>query len=220
MRGAALHRVSTGSLRAQVRPQQLPFRSPCIARQLQIRRPASVRHIQRQLQCSAAWTHHCATGCGSANRSTLDVSAQASPTAHPALSAPSDEHADDNALMARLRGVNLRRILLRPECCRFCTRIRDATIEHCRAIHTAHTKGGIAADKQKMVPRHAGLLAWLNRSNPPKWLWRTISALILGGQVMTRMLQGALSAYIPLACRCIREEREDVSNACSTCRQP
>ncbi len=33
---------------------------------------------------------------------------------------------------------------------------------------------------------------WINARDPPKWLWRTVAALVLGGQVLTRVLQGVL----------------------------
>lgn len=49
-----------------------------------------------------------------------------------------------------------------------------------------------AADRNVIVERLQNTLTWLNASKPPKWLWRTIAALMLGGQVMTRMLQGKI----------------------------
>ena len=39
--------------------------------------------------------------------------------------------------------------------------------------------------------RAAGAVDWINARDPPKWLWRSVAALVLGGQVLTRVLQGA-----------------------------
>ena len=36
----------------------------------------------------------------------------------------------------------------------------------------------------------ADLVDWINARDPPKWLWRSVAALVLGGQVLTRVLQG------------------------------
>ena len=38
---------------------------------------------------------------------------------------------------------------------------------------------------------NAETVDWINARDPPKWLWRTVAALVLGGQVLTRVLQGA-----------------------------
>ena len=37
----------------------------------------------------------------------------------------------------------------------------------------------------------AVLQKWVERAKPPKWLWRTIAAVVLGGQVATRILKGS-----------------------------
>lgn len=37
---------------------------------------------------------------------------------------------------------------------------------------------------------YAGLLDWADSFKPPKYLWRTMAALVLGGEVMVRILQG------------------------------
>ena len=37
----------------------------------------------------------------------------------------------------------------------------------------------------------AAVQHWLNNTRPPKVLWRTTAALVLGGQVMIRILRGA-----------------------------
>ena len=34
------------------------------------------------------------------------------------------------------------------------------------------------------------LQKWLEAAKPPKWLWKTIAAIVLGGQVATRILKG------------------------------
>ena len=38
--------------------------------------------------------------------------------------------------------------------------------------------------------RNAGLMDWVDSFRPPKYLWRTLAALVLGGEVMVRILQG------------------------------
>ena len=38
----------------------------------------------------------------------------------------------------------------------------------------------------------AGAVRWLGKVEPPKALWRTVAALILGGQALQRILQGQL----------------------------
>ena len=37
---------------------------------------------------------------------------------------------------------------------------------------------------------HAVLQRWMESAKPPKWLWRSIAAVVLGGQVATRILKG------------------------------
>ena len=41
------------------------------------------------------------------------------------------------------------------------------------------------------------LQKWLESAKPPKWLWRTIAAVVLGGQVATRILKGRPLAQSP-----------------------
>ncbi|CAK0782534.1 hypothetical protein CVIRNUC_005752 [Coccomyxa viridis] len=36
------------------------------------------------------------------------------------------------------------------------------------------------------------LQKWMESAKPPKWLWRTIAAVVLGGQVATRILKGKI----------------------------
>ena len=36
----------------------------------------------------------------------------------------------------------------------------------------------------------AGFVNWVNTSKPPKYLWRTLAALLIGGQALVRILQG------------------------------
>ena len=40
----------------------------------------------------------------------------------------------------------------------------------------------------------AVLQKWMESAKPPKWLWRTIAAVVLGGQVATRILKGRILA--------------------------
>lgn len=40
------------------------------------------------------------------------------------------------------------------------------------------------------------LQRWLESAKPPKWLWRSIAAIVLGGQVATRILKGECSASL------------------------
>lgn len=35
-----------------------------------------------------------------------------------------------------------------------------------------------------------GFMNWVNTSKPPKFLWRTLAALVMGGQALVRILQG------------------------------
>ena len=42
------------------------------------------------------------------------------------------------------------------------------------------------------------LQKWLEDAKPPKWLWRSIAAIVLGGQVATRILKGASPTAIRL----------------------
>lgn len=37
---------------------------------------------------------------------------------------------------------------------------------------------------------YAGFVNWVNTSKPPKYLWRTLAALLMGGQALVRILQG------------------------------
>ena len=38
---------------------------------------------------------------------------------------------------------------------------------------------------------HSGFTNWVNASQPPKWLWRTVAALLMGGQALARILKGS-----------------------------
>ena len=44
----------------------------------------------------------------------------------------------------------------------------------------------------------AVLQKWMESAKPPKWLWRTIAAVVLGGQVATRILKGRILAQFLL----------------------
>lgn len=42
--------------------------------------------------------------------------------------------------------------------------------------------------KHSQIP--AGFVNWVNTCKPPKYLWRTLAALLMGGQALVRILQG------------------------------
>ena len=110
----------------------------------------------------------------------------------PGHTAPADDQAHDNFLVARVRGAlgaSWLSIALKSPQASGCI-ARPATCAHVCVGHSV------------IAPHCAGFLTWLNSSSPPKWLWRTISALILGGQVMTRMLQGGQPSRLCLPCSC------------------
>ena len=46
------------------------------------------------------------------------------------------------------------------------------------------------------LSRVAVLQKWLETAKPPKWLWRTIAAVVLGGQVATRILKGKQTPHM------------------------
>ena len=46
-------------------------------------------------------------------------------------------------------------------------------------------------------PYDAVLQRWLESAKPPKWLWRSIAAIVLGGQVATRILKGEPATAAP-----------------------
>lgn len=49
----------------------------------------------------------------------------------------------------------------------------------------------------QVIPASAGFVNWVNTSKPPKYLWRTLAALLMGGQALVRILQGGPYASSP-----------------------
>ena len=51
-----------------------------------------------------------------------------------------------------------------------------------------------------LINLSAGLVNWVNTSKPPKYLWRTLAALLMGGQALVRILQGGYMLAAPPPC--------------------
>lgn len=61
-----------------------------------------------------------------------------------------------------------------------------------------------------------GVWGWLNSLQPPKTLWRSIAALVLGGEALVRILQGVFFALAAsLACAPSMPSRLCLKSVCS-----
>jgi hypothetical protein len=195
LRSAALDRCSFSAVGscAYSKQQALQCRRPFSNPQ-----PLSRRDPGRQAHCRGvhclAWQRptrrHAAQPRRARTSALADASMQSGHTA------PADDQAHDNFLVARVRGALgaswLSTALKTPQAsgCYATTATRVACEREMLMRPTPYRGPHVHLTRAPTDSYGAGFLTWLNSSSPPKWLWRTISALILGGQVMTRMLQG------------------------------
>ena len=64
-------------------------------------------------------------------------------------------------------------------------------------------QASIGAPSADRLQQHiAGLLDWLDSRQPPKFLWRTLAAVLLGGQALQRIVQGAVGVGCNV-CSCL-----------------
>lgn len=63
----------------------------------------------------------------------------------------------------------------------------------------------------------AGLLDWVDSFKPPKYLWRSLAALVLGGEVMVRILQGESLPQCTVQCAPLLWEQMPRASAVLRC---
>ena len=69
-----------------------------------------------------------------------------------------------------------------------------------RALPSMQVACSTLSSTSTLISMSAGFINWVNTSKPPKYLWRTLAALLMGGQALVRILQGARIRHVLLHC--------------------
>ena len=57
-------------------------------------------------------------------------------------------------------------------------------------VHCCNSRPAVLITSADGGPANAVLSTWFRRAKPAKWMWRSLAAVVLGGQCATRILRG------------------------------